>query len=482
MARERYLFRRKRQWIASPLLSFVLLSLILAGLLVNQSYRRQEIQPLFQPTPTPTRVASSYAREAETHFQAGNLDAAIASYQQAIAVDPQNGLLHAELARILTYSTEVQTTDREKQARYDLALEAAERAAEYAPDNSTVHAIRSFTLDWYSGFTYYILQDKEAGAALLADAEQAAARATILDETNVLAQIYFAEIMIDEQRWDQASAAIEGALARDPNHWEAHRVKGLFLENQGYYLDAIDSFKRAAELAPNMTFLFIKLGQSYRNMGLQTNSEQYYEQAIEYFAMVAAKNEQNGIKDSLPYLGIGRAYGQLGEFFIASINMKKGLEYNPYNADVYAQLGMVYRQARNYEDAISALKCAVRGCTAEETCYLRDCDPEIDPSIVIDRLELSGATVVYYYTYASLLAGMYLPRHEQRSNYCSEALEIIGEIRNSTFSSDQTIMDILAPSESICRDVESGAAQVTGTPESETPQPTATQVTATPSP
>jgi hypothetical protein len=71
---------------------------------------------------------------------------------------------------------------------------------------------------------------------------------------------------------------------------------------------------------------------------------------------------------------------------------------------------------------------------------------------------------VYYYTYASLLAGMYLPRHEQRSNYCTEALEIIREIRSSPFSSDQTIMDILAPSEEICRTAQSGAGQPNATP------------------
>jgi tetratricopeptide (TPR) repeat protein len=478
MHSRRFIFRRERRWYSSPLAIFILLSLILSGLLVNQSYNRQEIKPLFLPTSTPTRVPISYASEAETHFQAGNLDAAIASYQQAIAIDPNDGRLYAELARILTYSTETQTTDKEKEVRFAQAMEAADQAVKVAPDDSTTHAVRAFTLDWYAGFVSYIQQKKDEGSKMLGEAEQAIARATTLDETNVLAQVYFAEIMIDTQRWDQAKSAIEAALKSEPNLWEAHRVKALFLENQAYYMEAIKEFEEAARLAPNMTFLYIKLGQSYRNLGLKTSSKEYYNKAIDYFSIVAKKNEQQGIKDPLPYLGIGRAYGQLGEFFIASRNMNKALQYNPYNPDVYAQLGMVYRQARNYEDAIAALKCSIRGCNADETCEVRQCNVDTDPQITIEGMDLSAATVVYYYTYASLLAGMYLPRHPVRSQYCVESLLVIDQISASPFSSDASIMDILAPSRSIC---ESAGLSPTEDVTTLTPQGTVT-ITVTPTP
>ena len=84
----------------------------------------------------------------------------------------------------------------------------------------------------------------------------------------MLAQVFRAEIMIDQQRWDQANAAINAALERDPRPVGCAPGNGLFLENQGYYLEAIEEFEEAVELAPNMTFLYIKLGQSYRNLGL----------------------------------------------------------------------------------------------------------------------------------------------------------------------------------------------------------------------
>ncbi len=104
---------------------------------------------------------------------------------------------------------------------------------------------------------------------MLTEAEQMISRAITLDETNILAQVFRAEIMIDQQRWDQAECRHQSGAGPQPNLWDAHRVNGLFLENQGYYMEAIKEFEEAVSLAPNMTFLYIKLGQSYRNLGLQ---------------------------------------------------------------------------------------------------------------------------------------------------------------------------------------------------------------------
>jgi tetratricopeptide (TPR) repeat protein len=470
----RYIFRHQRKWFTSPLLIFALTAFILSGLFVTQGFRRGDVKPLFMPTPTPTRIPASYAQEAETNFQAGNLDAAITSYQQAIASDLKNGRLYAEMARILTYSTETQTTGKAKQERFAQAEDASKKAAELSPEDSLVFAIRGFVLDWDAGFTRFSLKDDQAADRLLNEAEQTINKALTLDETNIIAQVYYAEIMVDQSRWDLAKGAIDRALAASPNLWEAHRVNALYLENQAEYLASIEAYKRAAELAPNITFLQIKLGQAYRNMGLKTGSgkvaEDYYNEAIKYFDQVAKRNETMGIKDPLPYLGIGRAYGQLGEFFAASRNMNKALQYDPENADVYAQLGMVFRQARNYEDAIKALGCAVSGCNADVTCDLRNCNKDLDPPISIEKMPLNGTTIVYYYTYASLLAGMWLPRHPVRSQYCIQAGDVISEIKISVYGTDQTILEILAPSESIC----SSAAETAIPTEIPSPTPTPT--------
>jgi hypothetical protein len=88
-------------------------------------------------------------------------------------------------------------------------------------------------------------------------------------------------------------------------------------------------------------------------------------------------------------------------------------------------------------------------------------------------MSLSSSTIVYYYTYASLLAGMYLPGQGERSKYCTESTNLIREIRSSSFGSDATIGSILNESEAICRSMTSGAGQTTATPSG---MPTATPV------
>jgi hypothetical protein len=48
------------------------LALILAGIGVLLGIQRQQIEPLFQPTPTPTRTAYSYIQEAQASSLLGS--------------------------------------------------------------------------------------------------------------------------------------------------------------------------------------------------------------------------------------------------------------------------------------------------------------------------------------------------------------------------------------------------------------------------
>ncbi|MCE1253014.1 MAG: hypothetical protein LWX83_05630, partial [Anaerolineae bacterium] len=54
-------------------------------------------------------------------------------------------------------------------------------------------------------------------------------------------------------------------------------------------------------------------------------------------------------------------------------------------------------------------------------------------------------TVVYYYTYGSVLAGMHRPYDDK----CTEAVQILGEVRDG-FKDDPIIINIIEPSEQIC--------------------------------
>ncbi len=449
---------------SNPYRIMVLAFLILGGIWLLLSLGRGEVQSPFNPTPTPTRSPQSYIMAAQAYFAAGKLDDpatdqdAIGAYQQALQVDPTNALVWAELARIQTYSSSTLSTDQERLDRLQDALTSAEKAVELAPDDSTVAAIYAFVLDWNASSNLVTAGDSEA---YLAKAETSATRAYLLDPQNALALAFYAEVLLDQQKWDQAQQYAKQAVELAPDSMDAHRVLGTVLEGWGYYRDAIDEYIKASQLTPNLTFLYLRIGLGYRQL-------QVYNTALEYFEKAATINQQLGIKDPYPYIAIAKTYAQQGEFFIASRNAEKALAFDPSNADTYGQLGMVYVQARNYETALPALKCAVDGCAAKDNETVAQfvkngtLGEEAALNADVKPLPLTNLNVAYYYVrYGSVLAYLSSPDN----GYCSHSLELMTQLR-LTYPDDPVLMQNVADNEATCR-------SLMGTPSSDVPSPTA---------
>ncbi|MFH2103440.1 MAG: tetratricopeptide repeat protein [Chloroflexota bacterium] len=466
--RKRPLFyKRKRSNIYRV---FLLLIVVIAGGWLVTRLDTGAIRNPFEATPTATRTSRSLALEGEAFFEAGYLEAAITAYNQAAEQDPNNAQLWAELARIQVYSSNLLTTDGQRKTRLEEALYSIDQAVVLAPDNSTVHAIRAFVLDWSANPA---LAGPEAGALLL-EAELEAVRALQIDPQNVLAQAFFAEILVDQQKWSQAEVIIVQAVARDATIMDVHRVYAYVLESTGRYRQAIEEYERAIEINPNLTFLYIAVGKNYRTLAsrsdIPSQRNELYESALEYFARAANLNDQLGIQDPLPYLAITNTYRQKGEFFAASQNALKALSFDPANPDIYGQLGLVYRDARNFETAIFALKCAVRGCTPEESCEARNGCGEGETGVQVTGLALSPGTVVYYYTYGSLLAA--LSRSDQ--NYCPDAVGVLTEVQTA-YGADATIAAIVDAGLQICASLEESLLSTPTPVFTPTPLPTPRQ-------
>jgi tetratricopeptide (TPR) repeat protein len=410
---------------------------ILILLFILRSVNSGVIPPFFLPTTTPTRTFTSYASEGEAQFTAGDLGKAIEAYQQALRVEPKNPDLWAELARIQIYSTKLITIDAARQTRFDEAKKSIENAIAVSPDSSIAYAVKAFYMDWYA--TSGLAGDQYQ--ALFNQAEQAAVRALQLDSQNPLALAFYAEILTDQQKYDQADSNIKQALATDSTLMDVHRINGSLMESVGNYPQAIDEYKQALQISPNMTFIYMSIGVNYRKI-LQ------YELALENFAKAATINEALGVKDSGPYFSIANTYIQMGQFFSAGLNARKGLNYKPEDADAYGQLGIIYHKSRNYEGAILAFKCALSGCTAQEACDVRQCDPATDAMPAIQGLPLTTSTGDYYITYGSALAAL----HTSSRNYCQEAMRIL-ELARNAFSTDEIAMNNILESESICKNL-----------------------------
>ena len=425
----------------NPYRVLLLLVLIFGGVFIVRGVDSGEVKPLFHPTPTATRTNRSFILEAQTHFQAGNLNAAISAYQEAIALAPNDGALWAELARIQTYSSASLTTDALRKERLQEALASIDKARDISPDDSNVHAIRSFVLDWNAN---PVIAGEQA-QSYLTDAEQEAVRALQLDNRNTLALAFYAEILTDSLKWTQAEQYIQQAVQQDSTIMDVHRIYGQLWESLGDYPSAIEEYKAAAQIMPNLTFLYIYIGANYRRMAANDPASPYYTSALEYFEKAANVNLQIGIQDPIPYIAIARTYSQMGEFFVASMNIQKALAFDPTSPDVYGQLGIIYFKGKNYEGAIPALKCAIYGCNAVESCAARQCDDTVDPQIIITGMPMSNTTVVYYYTYGSVLAGLARTTNDN----CTEAIKVFSEIR-AQYHRDKDIMSIVQAGEQIC--------------------------------
>ncbi|MFZ2097131.1 MAG: tetratricopeptide repeat protein [Anaerolineales bacterium] len=430
---------------SNPYRVLLLVLLIMGGAWLVLSLNRGEVQSPFNPTPTPTRSPQSYIMAAQAYFAAGKLDDpasdqdAIGAYQMALQVDPTNALIWAELARIQTYSTNTLSTDQQRLNRLQEALVSSEKGIALAPDDSTVSAVYAFVLDWNASSNLISADEREA---YLAQAETSANRAYLLDPDNAMALAFYAEVLLDQQKWDQAKQYATQAVELAPDSMDAHRVLGLVLESWGYYRDAIDEYLKAAQITPNFTYLYLRIGLGYRQL-------QVYNTAMEYFEKAANINQQLGIKDPYPYIAIAKTYAQQGEFFIAARNAEKALSFDPANADTYGQLGMIYVQARNYETALPTLRCAVDGCTAEqnETAQLFVENGILDQAPAVQPLPLTNLNVAYYYVrYGSVLAYLSTPDN----GYCSHSLELMTQLR-LTYPDDPVLMQNVEDNEATCR-------------------------------
>lgn len=425
----------------------ILLGLIMGGIWILMGINRGDVQPLFQPTPTPTRTANSFIMEGEAQFKAGALGGAIAAYQQAVTIEPNNASAWAELARIQTYSASLLSTNEDRYERLTQARDSIEQATLIDPDNTEVQAVRSFVFDWYASNP---LVPPEESQSALNDAEAAAIRALQLDNENALALAFLAEILVDQQKWAQAEETIKQAVAIQSDSMDIQRVYGYVLESLGQYRLAIEKYREAVNLQPNLTFLYIFIGRNFRSL-------EVHNRALEEFEKAVMINEQLGVQDPVPYVEIAKTYSRDGEFFIAALNAEKAITINPYNPNTYGQLGIIYTKARNFEGAQPVLKCAVRGCTAEENQVAQEL---LGEGVSVEGMPLTSGTVAFYYAqYGSVLSALSRPNQ----NFCPEALQVLSEVRTA-YPEDPTFNQIVDENIAICELVDQRA----------TPQPSPT--------
>ena len=198
------LFRNPRG-SSNPYFVMAILLVVVALVAVVRAFAQGEIWPPFIPTPTPTRTVNSFVIEGDTHFQAGSLEKAIQSYQRALVLEPDNSHVRANVLSSLSNSN----------------LPAAEKE-EYRNQ-----------------------------------AESEALIAIQLDNNNLLAKAYYAEILMDQFKYEQANDYISQARTGDGESlMDVCRIQAYIYEMFREYNLAIDWYNRTSDLAANLTFTY----------------------------------------------------------------------------------------------------------------------------------------------------------------------------------------------------------------------------------
>ena len=125
-----------------------------------------------------------------------------------------------------------------------------------------------------------------------------------------------------------------------PNEKDAHFELGFVYQRRGSFVEAIEEYEKALELAPNDGYILNAVGYLYSDMG-------EYEKAIEYFKKYAILNPE----DANPVDSMAEQYFRMGRLDEAIANYKKALEIKP-DFGVGFRVAYIYALKEDYDESM----------------------------------------------------------------------------------------------------------------------------------
>jgi len=215
------------------------------------------------PGSAPDPTAFDYYLRGRAYLrQQGRVAEAISLFEKALALDPDSpqalaGLAEAHLVRF--------RLDRDPdEARQ--AERLVQRAQSIAPDSPEVRLAL--------GRTYV-----ETGKCALA----IPVYRQILegDAWDFHAALGLARALEGDGRVHDAEEMLRHAARVHPDHWMAHNAAGAFYLRRGRYTDALNSFLRVVDLAPDGPRGYSNLGIAYQSLGRTEEARAAYRRSIE---------------------------------------------------------------------------------------------------------------------------------------------------------------------------------------------------------
>ena len=118
---------------------------------------------------------------------------------------------------------------------------------------------------------------------------------------------------------------------------------------------AVEAFKEAVKLDPDMPEAHFRLGLAYDAVGQETEAEEEYKKAIERYKKYLATNS----KDAEAHYNLGQAYAGLHLYSEAVREYRQATRLKSDDSDIYYDLGMALSKLANYDEAVSAFSKAI---------------------------------------------------------------------------------------------------------------------------
>jgi len=278
--------------------------------------------------------ARGYIERGRTFWRMGDLDAAIADLDRAVALAPMKAM-RADIYNIR--GLVLRDKKLWDQARLDL-----DQAINLYPNNglyfynrgliwvdlgelerALADYTRAIVLDKWDSFAYkqrcYVRVQLGFYELALADG----ARAVEINPRDALAYFYRADAyegLGDEER---ALADLNQAIALDPQLAVAHNNRGFLLASRGDHEQAIDALSRAIQLQPQYT--------SYNNRGYSWLELGRLDQAMADFNRAVELNP----RDALAYYYRAATWLKKGDPAAAAMDATKSIELDPQEARAY---------------------------------------------------------------------------------------------------------------------------------------------------
>ena len=350
----------------------VLVALLLLAGTLAVSFRKQVLPVTNAEADIPPAAYESYLRGREylqRHDKPGNLDSAIQLFETTTRADPKFALAFAALGEAYWDKYTLDNDPRWVQ----LASAACQRAAEL---NDQLPAV------------YVTLGRIHSGTGLHDLAIQEFQRAQELDHHNPDALLGLADLYSSAGRNQEAEDAYKKAAAMRPTDWIGHYRLGAFYYSQHRFSEAAAQFRRVIELLPDHVSAHTSLGTTLISLGRENEAEAEFKKALalapdyaassnlgiiyynrKRFAEAAAMTEQalqHNDKDYRLWNNLAIAYEWLGQqdkarqaFREELSRLEQIVPFRPYDADVQANLGVMYSQLHLRDKALAHLEAAL---------------------------------------------------------------------------------------------------------------------------